>query len=476
MKVERLERLEGEDVFVCTKNDAERIAFICRKIADAGASVVVAIFDPAETDGETAAASLLRDIARNTPPTVGVRRFFAVRQDEWRRFLDAHRDERFSIEPQTSFGSRRRFVAAAFPDFEDIPAVQSALSDIAEVFASIPDDKMWPVVLLTGETGSGKSFAARRIFEKLAEFGCVKGKFVSLNCGEFGKDDMNAALFGLKGGRFTGVPKDVAGALEEAKDGILFLDEVGTLPVELQPRLLTLLDTGRYRKHGDTADNEQSECRIIFGTNANLGAEISDGRFRFDLYNRLNGIRVHLPSVRDRINGANGARFLEIVVPGLCKRHGISVLTRNARAFFVDFARKHRWGGNFRELERFFNILQRETLVYGTGTISAAMMLRAIAEMNAAAGDAGAALASGGDAPSGHPLLKDLDGVPEKDKKVLEFAFKCAATAKNCRQASKRFFEGGRQRSPQTSFERWLARFGFAYDDGIPGHIAKKEK
>jgi len=161
-------------------------------------------------------------------------------------------------------------------------------------------------------------------------------------------------------------------------------------------------------------------------------------------------------------------------VSGLCRRHGISALTRNAKSYFAAFARTRRWAGNFRELERFFNILQREMLVCGTGTASAAMMLRAIAEMGAPADEVGPVSGSVGDASSGHPLLKELAGVPARDRATLEFAFKCAETAKNCRQAAERFFEGGRQSNPQTSFMRWLERFGFAYDDEIPGHIARR--
>ena len=477
MKDERLERLESEDVYICTKDDADRLAFVCRKIADAGSSAVVATFDSADKNDEETAVALLRDIARNMPPTIGVLRFFAMPENEWRRFFDAHRHERFSIEPQVASIPQRRFGATAFPDFADIPIVRSALSDVAETFAASPADKMWPVMLLTGETGAGKSFAARKIYEELARTGCVKGEFVSLNCGEFGKEDMNAAIFGLKGGRFTGVPKDVAGAIEEAKDGILFLDEIGTLPMELQPRLLTLLDTGRYRKHGDTADNEQSSCRFIFGTNENLREAIAENKFRFDLFNRINGMRVSLPSVKDRINGANGTRFLKTVVSDLCRRHGISTLTRNATANFIAFARKHRWAGNFRELKRFFNILQRRMFVLVDGNVAtAAMMRRTIDEMEASDEEVCSVHSFDENISPIHPLLTDLAGVAAKDKATLEFAFKCAAGAKNCRQAAERFFDGRRQNNPQTSFTRWLARFGFAYSDEAVGHIVRLGK
>lgn len=472
-----LDSLEGEDIFICKSEDAERAAFICRKIVEAASTVIVTTFNPKDPDGRNAALAFSHDIERNLPPTAVPRRFFAMSQDEWRGFLETHRREHFSIEPCILDDAKKRFGEKTFKDFADIPDTRNALADVAEVFATSSSNGVWPVVLLTGETGSGKTFAARKIFEELNKAGCLKGGFVAVNCGEFGKDDMNSALFGIEGGRFTNVKDDQPGAIEKADGGVLFLDEIGTLPLDLQPRLLGFLDTGEYRRHGAASADGKSSCRFIFGTNEDLQKALSEGKLRFDLYNRINGIRVRMPSVAERIENKNGGRFLERTVKGLCRRRGIATLTRNANEIFIVFAHKHPWKGNFRELERFFNILQRKVLVHGHGMIvSAAMMQSAIGEFIKEIEIEGMMPIDDDGIVAVHPLLKDLTGVYAKDKATLEFAFKCAALAKNCNQAANRFYEGKSQRNPHRSFVQWLGRFGFAYDDNADGHIVRITK
>ena len=472
-----LDRLEGEDVFVCKSQDAERAAFICRRIVEVAATVIVVTFDSRYSDERDTAVAFLRNIERNLPPTAVPRRFFAMSHGEWRGLLETHRHEHFSIEPCILNDAKKRFGESTFKDFADIPDTRNALADVAEVFASSSSNGVWPVMLLTGETGSGKTFAARKIFDELKKAGCLNGDFVSINCGEFGKEDMNAALFGIEGGHFTDVRKDQSGAIEKAEGGVLFLDEIGTLPLALQPRLLGFLDNGEYRRHGAANADRKSSCRFIFGTNEDLRMALAERRIRFDLYNRINGMRVRMPSVAERIEGANGDKFLERVVDEFSRRRGIAMLTRNARAIFVSFARRHQWKGNFRELERFFNILQREALMRGRGmVVSAAMAQRAIGEFSKEVETDCAMLVNADGSTPIHPLLRDLTGIYAKDKATLEFAFKCAASAKNCRQAAMRFFEGKRQRNPQTTFVNWLGRFGFAYDDNIEGHVIRTTK
>jgi len=469
-----LDRLEGEDAFICNSEDVEKLVFICRMIEESASTVIVVTFDSREPNGHDMAVMFLRDIELNLSKTAIPRRFFAMPKDEWQRFFDMHRHERFAITPSILDNSEKRFGEKAFEDFADIPNTQSSLADVAEIFACPSTNGVWPVVLLTGETGSGKTFAARRIFEELKKAKCLKGEFVTVNCGEFGKDDMNAVLFGIEGGHFTDVRKDKPGAIELAADGILFLDEIGTLPLDLQPRLLGFLDKGEYRRHGAANADRKSSSRFIFGTNEDLHKALSEGRLRFDLYNRINGMRVRMPSVAERIGGANGGKFLERTVDGLCRQRGIIALTRNAKAIFAMFAHKHPWKGNFRELERFFNILQREVLIRGErNVVSAAMMQNVIVEFSREIEIDGNMPVADGGLVSVHPLLKDISGIYARDKATLEFAFKCAATSKNCNQAAKRFFAGKSQSNPQGSFIRWLGRFGFAYDDNSEGHIVR---
>ena len=331
-------------------------------------------------------------------------------------------------------------------------------------------------MLFLGETGAGKTYAAERIHAALVESGAVKADaFVSLNCGEFGPSDMNAALFGIEGGKFTDVRKDQVGAIEEAQGGILFLDEIGTLPIELQPRLLTVLDGGKYRMHGAAKADKQAACRFIFGTNENLRQAVRDGRFRFDLYNRISGIEVCIPSVKERIDGTCGGRFLDGVIDTFCRRCGGLFFTNRARAAFLDFAVSHPWRGNFREVNRFFQILGMNS--DRRNVVSASVMEAAIEETRKTA--YGAECAAATSLPSdtsqdGNPLLADRKGVGANEKVVLSFAFKCAAEAANCQDAGRRFF-AGKYRSNHnwhSSFARYLAKFGFRWDKDVPGHIA----
>ena len=473
-----LNSLEGEDVFVCTNGDADRIAFIGRRIAESQSTVIVVTFDHKDAAGRDAAVSFVRELERlDIPPTAVPRRFFALPQEDWERFIETHRHERFAIEPHVLCDAEARFGEKSFKDFADIPDTRKDLAEVAEIFARPASGGRWPVVLLTGETGSGKTFAASRIHEELKKAKCVKGKLVSLNCGEFGSSDMNAAIYGIKGKRFTDVRDDVDGAIKKAEGGVLFLDEIGTLPIELQPRLLTLLDTGKYRMHGDTADNEQANCRFIFGTNEDLKKAVNEGRFRFDLYNRITGIKVAMPSIAERIGKASGGTFIKRIVKGFSGRRGIVALTRNAEALFSVFAHQHPWKGNFRELDRFFNILQRKALTSGRGMIvSAAMMQTAIDAFKWEIGMDSATSVVGNGTEIAHQLLQGLVGIYAKDRATLEFAFKCAASAKNCRQAALKFYEGKRQKNPQATFVNWLGRFGFAFDDDAEGHIKSTAK
>lgn len=153
-------------------------------------------------------------------------------------------------------------------------------------------------VLLTGETGTGKEVFAQAIHYAGAR---RKEAFVAVNCSAFSKELLESELFGHRAGSFTGATKDKKGLLEEADKGTLFLDEIGEMPVELQAKLLRVLETGEFIKVGETKPT-RVDLRIIAATNRDLEREIRERNFREDLYFRLSVFRIGLPSLSERIS------------------------------------------------------------------------------------------------------------------------------------------------------------------------------
>ena len=151
-------------------------------------------------------------------------------------------------------------------------------------------------VLINGETGTGKEVFARAIHGASHR---SDGAFLALNCSAFSRELLESELFGYKAGAFTGAIKDKKGLLEEANHGTVFLDEIGEMALELQSKLLRVLETGEFVKVGDTKTT-CVDVRILSATNRNLKEEIANGRFREDLYFRLSVFRILLPPLRQR--------------------------------------------------------------------------------------------------------------------------------------------------------------------------------
>ena len=480
--------LEGEDVCVCIGLCADdAMPRWTGRIAMSGATTIVCLYDPSKQNGKCEVAKFVQTLEHNLPAVDVRRQILTMSVDEWNLFYSVHKDEQYSIihihidasmQLPLSVGDiKPRPHPTAMSDFDDIVPLKETLLRIVDVFSKSPGEGTWPSVLLLGETGSGKTYAAQRIYDALVEFGIVKakddgGKFVSLNCGEFGQSDMNAALFGIKGGAFTDVRKGQPGAIEEAKDGVLFLDEIGTLPLDLQPRLLTVLDGGKYRIHGAPKATETARCRFIFGTNEDLANAVKEGCFRFDLYNRISGIVVHMPSVKERIDGNGGEGFLDRQIDALCMKHGGLHLTKHARTMLLKFARQHPWRGNFRELNRTFQIMGMRS--DQRNVVSAFAMELSIGEIVRDAQSADIVnLVRSTPAQEEHPLLKERVDIAANEKTMLLFAFKCALEATSCQGAGRRFFEGKKLRNWNSSFSRYLAKYGFSWDKDVPGHVVE---
>jgi transcriptional regulator with GAF, ATPase, and Fis domain len=198
-------------------------------------------------------------------------------------------------------------------------------------------------VLITGETGTGKELIAREIHNRSPRTG---KPFITINCGAIPENLLESELFGHVKGAFTGAVANKQGKFQAADAGTLFLDEIGEMPVELQVKLLRALQEKVVFRVGDTRP-ETVDIRILAATNRDLEKEISNGRFREDLYYRLNVVNVELPPLR-----ARGEDVL-VVARYLLSRYSreydarVKGLSPNAAVAI----RKHNWPGNIRELE-----------------------------------------------------------------------------------------------------------------------------
>ena len=197
------------------------------------------------------------------------------------------------VTEQKQQGKKKEVRANSFT-FDNIVGKSSALSDVVSQARKVAATDV--SVLINGETGTGKEVFARAIH---SASGRRSEAFLALNCSAFSRELLESELFGYKAGAFTGAVKDKKGLLEEANHGTLFLDEIGEMALELQSKLLRVLETGEFVKVGDTKTTHV-DVRILSATNRNLKEEIANGRFREDLYFRLSVFRILLPPLRQR--------------------------------------------------------------------------------------------------------------------------------------------------------------------------------
>lgn len=203
-------------------------------------------------------------------------------------------------------------------------------------------------VLIHGETGTGKELLARAIHHNSRRGSAA---FVTINCGAIPKDLLEAELFGFTRGAFTGAHAAKPGKVELADGGTLFLDEIGELPLELQVKLLRLLQQGELEKLGATA-SATVNVRVIAATNRNLAAMVEDGAFREDLYYRLAVVPLELPPLRERRDDI--AELTQHLFRKLKERHSLPNLRLSPHV--INAFAAYRWPGNVRELE---NVIER---------------------------------------------------------------------------------------------------------------------
>ena len=239
-------------------------------------------------------------------------------------------------------------------------AMRSAL-DSARLVAESPSTS----VLLQGESGTGKEVIARFIHEQTP--GRSGEAFVELNCAAIAEGLLESELFGHERGAFTDAKESKRGLFELADGGTLFLDEIGELSQALQTKLLRVLETMRFRRVGGTRDLS-ADVRVIAATNRNLADEVAAGRFRLDLYHRLDVFHLALPPLRDRREDiVDLARFLlGAIAQRLLKP--IPELTQEAEKILTNYA----WPGNVRELR---NVLERAVILERGGAVTPASLV-----------------------------------------------------------------------------------------------------
>jgi DNA-binding NtrC family response regulator len=204
-------------------------------------------------------------------------------------------------------------------------------------------------VLVTGETGAGKELVAEALHDYSPR---EKGPFVVLDCGSIPPNLIESELFGHERGAFTGATSSHAGAFERAHGGTVFLDEIGELPLGMQPKLLRVLERKEVRRVGGS-NTIQVDVRICAATNRDLGVEVNRGRFREDLYYRLAVARVHVPPLRERKDDL--PLLIEHILQTTPGGETASIAQET-----IDLMMKHDWPGNVRELR---NVIERAVLL-----------------------------------------------------------------------------------------------------------------
>mgnify|MGYP001765885816 CR=1 FL=1 len=240
--------------------------------------------------------------------------------------------------------TRKRLDKRSEPYFGDSPAIKKVM-ELAEAAAR----KDNPVVIY-GQTGTGKGVLARWIHEHSSR---SPGFFVELNCSVLKGDLLNSELFGHARGAFTSAHQDKQGLLDVADGGTLFLDEIGDMDLSVQAQFLKVIEEKQYRRMGEVK-LRHSNFRLICATNQDLLSNTKNGRFRMDLYYRVNVFPIHLPSLKERERDMNGL-LLHLL-------ESLNYKPTEVSPEVLQLFRCYHWPGNIRELK---NVLERGLMLSG---------------------------------------------------------------------------------------------------------------
>jgi DNA-binding NtrC family response regulator len=244
---------------------------------------------------------------------------------------------------------RRQVGEAGFKGIVGRSGAMREVLDLATTVAPYPSS-----VLITGESGTGKEALARGLHESSPR---VRHAFVPVNCGALPESLIEAELFGHEKGAFTGAERARPGLFVEARGGTLFLDEIGELPPSVQVKLLRALQERRVRPLGSATEREV-DVRVIAATARDLDEEVAAGRFREDLYFRVNVVRLHLPPLRAR------PEDVPLLASHFVRKHGkrLGLTTSDPGPEVLGALSGYSWPGNVRELE---NVMERALILSG---------------------------------------------------------------------------------------------------------------
>ena len=259
--------------------------------------------------------------------------------------------------PETPAESTARPTASSEPrSMKGIIGAAESLVEVYRVVDRVADTSC--TILVTGESGTGKELVARAVHQTSPR---ADKPFVAVNCGAIPENLLESELFGHARGAFTGAHASKTGRIAMAQGGTLFLDEIGEMPLSLQVKLLRVLQSREYSPVGDTR-TLNADVRIVAATNVNLEEAVREGRFREDLYYRLNVIHLHVPPLRDRNDDI--PLLTQFFLHQACEKTGRQVdgVSRAAALLLMEYA----WPGNVRELE---NTIERAVLLSTGSTI-----------------------------------------------------------------------------------------------------------
>jgi two-component system response regulator AtoC len=343
---EALTRLSAEDVdlVLCDLRmpKMDGLEFIERYTTGGGHALVIAM--SAYGDSDTAIAAMQKgayDYVQK--PFRAEEVVLAVRKAAEREKLRAKVEE---LEDQLST------IRGANDIIGHSPSIRAAL-DMARKVARHPS-----TVLITGESGTGKELVARLVHRSSPR---ADKAFVAVNCGAIPEPLLESELFGHVKGAFTSADRDKTGLFEEANGGTLFLDEIGELPAALQVKLLRALQEGEVRRVGATT-SQRIDARVVAATNRDLAVDVASGRFRGDLYYRVNVVTIRLPALRERSQDVPelALHFLRLYNARLGLK--VESISPPAMRTLIDYA----WPGNVRELE---NVIERALVLSAGSTI-----------------------------------------------------------------------------------------------------------
>jgi transcriptional regulatory protein RtcR len=313
-------------------------------------------------------------------------------------------------------------------------------------------------MLLFGPTGAGKSFLARRVYEMKKARHQLGGRFVEVNCATLRGDSAMSALFGHVKGAFTGAQTERAGLLRSADGGLLFLDEIGELGLDEQAMLLKAIEEKRFLPFGSDREVE-SDFQLIAGTVRDLRQWVAEGRFREDLYARINLWTFDLPGLADRPEDLEPN--LDFELARFAREHGEQVrFHTEARRIYLKFVTspQARWTGNFRELSA--SVTRLATLAEG-GRITEADVADEIARLQRTWAEPDSA---GSDGALADLLGDEAASLDLFDRMQLENVVAVCRESASLSDAGRRLFDVSRTEKAKVNdadrLRKYLARFG----------------